>query len=124
METERLVAWRLRAKGKGLRWQILRDIIVTLSISALRTEDIQNVMNVHKGLTHLKVNQMLDELKQSNCVVQDFDKDRGYFWAVTQTGISFYVGSRQDIPNSVREVLYKAIIGVTTKKLDDFEGEV
>ena len=50
-ERQRLVAWEKTARGKGLRWRILRDVVACLRLHWMTFEELAHVMMRLRGLT-------------------------------------------------------------------------
>ena len=106
--TEREVeaAWRQKGKGRGLRWHIQREMVALLSRKASTTTQVQRVMTLRRGLSHRKTVELLEELKAAEAIVQEFDKEIGYFWFARQTGVSVFLGNMKAIPVRVAEELF------------------
>ena len=105
-EVDRQRAWIKRGKGKGLRWLILRDIVAVLSKQALTTTQLADVMLLRRGLSHNRSNQMLQELESSMAIVQEHDKQLGYYWTARKLGVDVFLGSRMAIPAQVAQELF------------------
>lgn len=104
-ERDKVAAWKKRGRGKGLRWHLLREIVGLLSRKASTTTEVQAVMTMMRGLSHKKTIEMLRELQNAKCVVQEHDSRLGYYWIGTSLGVSVYLGSMTAIPAKVAEVL-------------------
>jgi len=103
-EVERELRWRRHAKGRGLRWQIQRDIVCILSRKPLTSMEIQDLMILKRGISHKKITEMLGELEQAKALEQ-FREPAGYYWRSTETGVLAFLGTRQATPAKVAEEL-------------------
>ena len=105
-EVDKQLAWKKRGKGKGLRWQMLRDIVALLSRQASTSTQVADAMLLRRGMSHNRTNQMLQELESSMAIVQELDKKIGYYWTAREMGVIVFLGSRKAIPAMVaRELL-------------------
>ena len=104
-ETQKRVAWIKHGRGRGLRWQIQREIVGLLSRKASNNVDVQAVMTMMRGISHKKTLELLRELQEAKCVVQEHDNKLGYYWIATSLGIKVYLGSMTAIPLRVAEEL-------------------
>ncbi|GAI27314.1 unnamed protein product, partial [marine sediment metagenome] len=62
--------WKGKAKGKPMRWRILRDIIACLSLASMTTSEIQIAMRRLYALKNKTTRDMLEELENEKSVVQ------------------------------------------------------
>jgi len=105
-ETDKKASWKIRGKGKGLRWHIQREIMGLLSRKASNNSDVQAVMTMMRGLSHKKTVELLRELQDAKCVIQEYDKVfEGYFWIATSLGIKVYLGEITALPLHIAERL-------------------
>ena len=101
-EVDKIRAWKRNAKGRGLRWQIQREIVAIGSRLALTSTQMQDTMSLRRGLSHKKCLELLNELERSKAMTQQVDPKIGYYWTATELGVSIYLaGKRQGIPVSV-----------------------
>lgn len=101
-EVDKIRAWKRNAKGRGLRWQIMREIVAVGSRLALTTSQAQDTMSLRRGLSHKKCLELLGELERSKAMEQLMDPKIGYYWVTTELGVLIYLaGKRQGIPVSV-----------------------
>ena len=101
-EVDKIRAWKRNAKGRGLRWQIQREIAAIGSRLALTSTQMQDTMSLRRGLSHKKCTELLGELERSKAMEQLLDPATGYYWQTTELGVSIYLaGKRQGIPVSV-----------------------
>ncbi len=115
-EVDKIRAWKRNAKGRGLRWQIQREIVAIGSKLPLTTSQMQDSMSLRRGLSHKKCSELLEELKRNKALVQILDPEAGYYWETSQLGVSIYLGGKQAaIPASIVEEAY------TLKSVTDSE---
>ena len=107
-EEDKVVAWKIRGKGRGLRWHILREIVALLSRQASTTTQVQAAMLHKRGLSNPTTYSMIRELESSMAIAQEYEKDVGWFWTARMTGVSVYLdGSTKNIPAGVvQELLF------------------
>lgn len=103
-ETERLkeIAWR--KQRRGLRWNILRDIVAVCSLKWMDTSEVQDVMLHIHGITHTKTVSLLAELERPGFVIQERDeRDKIYKWGTTPKGVKSWLpmGKMSGIPAGI-----------------------
>jgi len=103
-DVEKEIRWRRKAKGRGLRWMILRDIVAILSRRPLTSMEVQDLMILLRGISHKKSLELLEELKQAKALEQVRERD-AFYWRATEIGVIAYLGTRQDTPAKVAEEL-------------------
>ncbi|MEE9403114.1 MAG: hypothetical protein V3V47_07955 [Desulfobacteria bacterium] len=106
-EQDREIAWTKAAKGRGNRWQILRDVVALLSVKSMNMMMIQDCMLKLRGTTRGKVREFLEDLERAKAIHQVTGKVRGgivHGWSATSQGVSYWVGSRTDIPVRIAQV--------------------
>jgi len=108
-ERDRVVAWKKRGRGKGLRWHMQREIVGLLSRKASNNTDVQSVMTMMRGMSHKKTIELLRELQEAKCVVQEHDNRMGYYWIATSLGVKVYLGNMTAIPLRVAEELLASL---------------
>ena len=104
-ERDRVVFWKKRGRGRGLRWQIQREIVALLSRKASNNTDVQAVMTMMRGISHKKTIELLRELEMAQCVTQEHDQRMGYYWVATSLGVKVYLGDMTAIPLKIAEEL-------------------
>ena len=104
-ERDRVVFWKKRGRGRGLRWHIQREIVALLSRKASNNTDVQAVMTMMRGISHKKTIELLRELEMAQCVMQEHDNRMGYYWIATSIGIKVYLGNMKSIPLKIAEEL-------------------
>lgn len=108
-ETQKIVAWKKRGRGRGLRWHIQREIVGLLSRKASNNVDVQAVMTMMRGISHKKTLELLHELQAAKCVEQEHDHKLGYYWIATSLGVKVYLGDMTAIPLKIAEELLALI---------------
>jgi len=98
-------AWRGRAKGRPMRWRILRDVVACLSLAWMSTFQIQIAMRRLYALKNKTTRDILEELESEKSVVQERDdKSQMFRWGATAEGVAFWIGKTANIPVSIVEV--------------------
>lgn len=106
-ETQSLleVAWKRTAKGRPLRWRILRDCVAVLSLGWMSTSQVQIAMRRLWALKNRTTRDILEELEMEKAIIQEKDeKDQIYKWGSTPSGVKFWIGTTQHIPVGIAEV--------------------
>lgn len=106
-EQDREIAWKKASKGRGNRWQILRDVVALLSVKSMNMMMIQDCMLKLRGTTRGKVREFLEDLERARAIHQVTGNLRGvtvHGWAATESGVKYWVGARGDIPVRVAQV--------------------
>ncbi|MBA7680950.1 hypothetical protein ES703_89271 [subsurface metagenome] len=105
-ERQRLVSWEKTAKGRGLRWRILRDVIACLRLHWMTFEEISEVMSRLRGITRNKTREMLDELKEQGDLDHVLDKRISkWVYGSTVKGSDFWLNSNVGIPAGLVQVV-------------------
>lgn len=105
-EVDGRVAWSRNAKGKGLRWRMIRDLIGVCSCQWMTTQQVQSVMRKLWGLKNKTTRDLLEEMEQDQCVKQERDDKTGQFkWGTTQAGVIDYLKGSRIIPAGLVEVV-------------------
>ncbi len=109
--------WKGKAKGKPMRWRILRDIIACLSLASMTTSEIQICMRRLYALKNKTTRDMLEELEEEKAVVQrKKHKEDPFKWRSTPGGAAFWVESATFIPASIARVVEISV------NVNDLEG--
>ncbi len=101
--------WKAAAKGKGNRWQMLRDLLAIISMRPMGINLVQDTMFLHRGLKRQTVRDMLDQLERTKSIeqIKDTTGQMPYWvWIATEGGVSFWLGSRAAIPASIVKVAH------------------
>ena len=100
-----LRAWKARAKGRPMRWRILRDTVSVLSLAWMSTFQVQIAMRRLYALKNKTTRDILEELESEKSVVQEKDdKSQVFKWGATSTGVNFWIGKTANIPAGIVEV--------------------
>lgn len=107
VEAMRDRAWRAKARGHPMRWRILRDMVAVLSLGWMTTSQVQIAMRRIYALKNRTTRDILEELEQEKSVVQEKDDQSDIFkWGSTDSGVSFWIGKKVNIPAGIVEVAY------------------
>ena len=93
--------WQKKAKGKPIRWRMIRDVVACLSLAWMDTFQVQIAMRRLWGLKPKTSRDILEELEQEKSIVQEKSDQKGYKWGATPDGVAFWVGRTQAIPARV-----------------------
>ena len=94
-----LRAWKARAKGRPMRWRILRDIVSVLSQAWMSTFQVQIAMRRLYALKNKTTRDILEELESEKSVVQEKDdKTQMFKWGATAEGVAYWIGKTENIP--------------------------
>lgn len=105
VEEQKVKAWNRRAKGRGNRWRMLRDLVAACAFYPLTTTEMEDLNLVRRGITHHVTYAMVLELERAQAL-QAFQEERGQYWRATEHGVSLFLGSRKATPAGfVQEVL-------------------
>jgi len=97
-----LRAWKARAKGRPMRWRILRDTVSVLSLAWMSTFQVQIAMRRLYALKNKTTRDILEELESEKSLVQERDdKTQLFKWGATAEGVAYWIGKRENIPVSI-----------------------
>nr|BAM15164.1 hypothetical protein [uncultured microorganism] len=100
-----LKAWKRRAKGRGMRWRILRDVVAVLSQAWMTTFQVQIALRRIWGVKNNTTRDMLEELETEKSVFQErYGKEKTLKWGATESGVAFWIGKVENIPVSIAQV--------------------
>lgn len=106
VERQRLVAWEKTARGKGLRWRILRDVVACLRLHWMTFEELSHVMLKLRGLTRNKLREMLSELQETGDLDHVLDKRiQRWVYGATLQGAGFWINGTVGIPAGIVEAV-------------------
>ena len=108
--------WKQKAKGKPMRWRILRALVACLALDWMSTSQAQIAMRRLYALKNSTTRDMLEELEQEKSVKQSKDPQGKFSWEATPSGVSFWVGKTSFIPASVVQV------ALTSRSVDTLEA--
>lgn len=101
-------AWVKRAKGKGIRWRLIRATIAVVSESWMTLSEVETCMVRIWGLTRKKTRELLDELVQIGDCLYEKDKDTLEMkYKLNPKRANFWLGKKgvEAIPASIVEVV-------------------
>jgi len=94
--------WKRAAKGRPMRWRILRDIVSVLSQAWMSTFQVQIAMRRLYALKNKTTRDMLEELESEKSIIQEKDEKTQMFrWGATREGVAFWIGKTENIPVSI-----------------------
>jgi len=97
-----LRAWRGRAKGRPMRWRILRDMVAVLSQAWMSTFQVQIAMRRLYALKNKTTRDILEELESEKSILQKRDdKTQMFKWGSTSEGVAYWIGKTENIPVSI-----------------------
>jgi len=108
--------WRKRAKGRPMRWRILRDLVACLTLDWMNTSQMQIAMRRLYALKNTTTRTMLEELEEERSVRQSKDPQGAFSWEATPSGVAFWVGRTKDIPASI------VLVAETSKNVNTLEA--
>lgn len=106
-DQEKEIAWEKSGKGRGNRWQMLRDIVALLSLRSMSVMQLQDCLLNLRGLTRNKVRELMEDLERAKAIKQVTGQVQGivqHGWAATDFGVAYWVKSRQGIPVRIAQV--------------------
>lgn len=120
-ESMRLRAWANRAKGKGVRWRMIRDTMSVISVHWMTSSEVEICMVKIWGLTRKKTREILDEMTEiGDCIVEKDEKTSEMKYHLKQERVNFWLGKGgiHGIPAGIVEVVE------TTMHVKRLEAEV
>ena len=108
VQEEKEKAWRNRAKGRGVRWRMIRDTLATVSVYWMNLSEVQICMIRIWGLTKAKTREILEEMVEIGDV--DVKKDPTTFnmlYKLKPERVKFWMGRRgtEGIPAGIVQVV-------------------
>lgn len=92
-ESLRVRGWKTRAKGKGVRWRMLRDTVSVVSGAWMTSSQVETCMIRIWGLTRKKTRELLEELVQIGDVkVEKDDRTHEMKYHLKKTSVPFWMG--------------------------------
>lgn len=93
-------------KGKGNKWQMLRDVVVFCALVPWTTTSLEDAMLLHRGISHRKTYEMLQELERAEALETLTISDQ-VVWSATEKGVkSFIQGDIRVIPVSLAQAVW------------------
>jgi len=98
-------AWKRRAKGRPMRWRILRDVVAVLSQAWMSTFQVQIAMRRLYALKNKTTRDILEELESEGAIVQERDdKSQIFKWGSSREGVAFWILGTDRIPAGIVQV--------------------
>ena len=95
IEELREKAWRNRAKGRGVRWRMIRDTLATVSAYWLTLSEVQACMVRIWGLTRGKTREILEEMAEIGDVETKKDPtSHTLLYKLRPERVTFWMGSK------------------------------
>jgi len=104
----RVRAWKNRAKGKGVRWRMIRDTLATVSVYWMTLSEVETCMVRIWGLTRKKTRELLEEMVQiGDVMIEKDDKTHELKYKLKQDRVKFWMGPQgvQGIPVGIVQVV-------------------
>ena len=101
-------AWKNRAKGKGVRWRMLRDTVSVVSSNWLTSYQVETCMIRIWGLTRKKTKELIEELvDMGDLIVEKDDKTHDMKYYLNRERARFWFGDKmiQAIPAGIVQVV-------------------
>ena len=99
-------AWKRNAKGKGNKWQMLRDVVVFCALVPWTTTSLEDVMYVWRGLSFRKTYEILQALERAGAV-ESTDIGGQVMWGATKLGVSSFIqGDLEFIPATLAQAVW------------------
>ncbi len=89
--------WFHRAKGRGNRWRMLRDIIAMCAVQPFTTTEVEDTALLGRGITHAKTYSMIQELERSGAL-EAITHEGKAFWRSSERGVASFLVTRKAIP--------------------------
>lgn len=108
IETLRVKAWKARAKGKGIRWRMIRDTMSVVSASWMTLSETQDCMVRIWGLTKNKTREILEEMVGlGDCLLEKDEKTGEMMYHLAQKRVTFWLGLKgiEAIPAGIVEAV-------------------
>jgi len=111
IESNKVRAWKNRAKGHPTRWRMLRDCVAVVSLGWMSTFQVQMAMRRLWALKNRTTRDLLEELELEKAISQERDEknaDQGYLWGATREGVAFWIRDVSAIPAGIVEAVQTA----------------
>lgn len=108
IEHQKEKAWRNRAKGRGVRWRMIRDTLATVSVYWLTIWEVQTCMIRIWGLTRNKTREILEEMVETSDVETKKDPtSHNLLYKLRQDRLVFWLGAKRSeaIPAGIAQVV-------------------
>ena len=108
IERLRVIAWKNRAKGKGIRWRMIRDTMSVVSASWMTLSEVQDCMVRIWGLTRNKTRELLEEMVGlGDCQLEKDEKTGEMKYHLKKERVTFWLGPKgiEAIPAGIVEAV-------------------
>jgi len=112
-EELRRKGWEQRAKGRGVRWRMIRDTLATVSVYWLTLFEVQTCMVKLWGLTKNKTREILEEMVEMGDVETKKDPlTHNLLYKLKPERVVFWLGAKgtEAIPAGVVEVVETSML--------------
>jgi len=108
VESLRVKAWKARAKGRGVRWRMIRDCVSCVSTEWMTSSEVEVCMIRIWGLTRKKTRELLEEMVQiGDVLVEKDDKSQEMKYHLAPNRVKFWLGPQgiKGIPAGIVQVV-------------------
>ena len=105
----KVIAWKRKAQGKGIRWRMLRDLIATCSAEWLNSYQIETSMIRLWGTKRKSTREMINELVGMGDIKQEKDTrepyEMKYYMDQERVNFWFPTGGLKAIPAGIAQAV-------------------
>ncbi len=108
LEQKKEKAWKLRAKGRGVRWRMIRDTLATVSVYWMNLSEVQTCMVKIWGLTRNKTRELLEEMAEIGDVETKKDPtSHNLLYKLRPEHVNYWMGLKgvEGIPAGIVQVV-------------------
>ncbi len=113
VERKKVKGWSLRAKGRGIRWRMIRDVLATVSVYWMTLSEVQTCMVRIWGLTRNKTREILEEMAEMGDVETKKDPtSHNILYKLREERVKFWMGLKgvEGIPAGIVEVVETSML--------------
>lgn len=111
------IKWAKAAKGKGLRWQMMREVLAISTIMPLQISYLKSIMTTMRGIKRNTTQDLLDELEQAGMIKQEvIPPMEGFCWIPTPLGQEMFQLAEDTIPAGIVQVVLTMTNALDSKK--------
>ena len=92
--------WTRAGRGKGLRWQLLRELVALSSLAFWTTSGLQDAMVHLRGISWSKTIQLLEELERAEVLFRQ-QENQQWVWSAIPSNADYWIGSTENIPAGI-----------------------
>jgi len=93
LEELKVKAWGNRAKGRSVRWRMIRDTMSVVSVYWMTLSEVETCMVRIWGLTRKKTRELLEEMVSiGDCIVEKDEKTHDLRYHLKQDRVKFWLG--------------------------------